>query len=235
MARQQAKTLVDKFLAAENDIDCALKRYENHVGNQIANVASSSLSAELKLEAFIVAVRECKEWTDLRQQIFMSLKACKVEVFNVNSGFLKFIHLNVGSDNKELARLLGLETDVKKECPEEAVKVRQTTRKSQTKSLYHSSHILKLSHHNFLKPKNLFRCRDPAVFLKKESSCASSSGPWRWRCGDFTWRMGRWRREWKTETYLIFKLSVEQILNIQPTWEPMTLHISVESFRNYIS
>ena len=126
MARQQPKSLVDKFVAAENDIDSALKRYENHVGNQIANVASSSLSAELKLEAFIVAVRECKEWKDLRKQIFMSLKACKVEVWNVNSGFLKFIHLNVGSDNKELARLLGLEIDVKKGCPDEAVKVKTT-------------------------------------------------------------------------------------------------------------
>ena len=113
MARQQAKSVVDKFAAAEKDIDCAMKRYENYVGNQIANVASSSVPAEVKLESFILAMRDCKELEDLKAQILLSLKACKMEVCSVSAGFLKFIRLHVKPDNLELARLLGVENEVK--------------------------------------------------------------------------------------------------------------------------
>ena len=125
MSRQQSKCLVDKFLAAETDIDTAMKRYENYVGNQIANVASSAVSSEMKLKAFILAMRNCEELQDLKKQISSSSKSCKIEVCNVNSGFLKFVHLHVRPENNDLARLLCVESDVKRVEGESVVGIKK--------------------------------------------------------------------------------------------------------------
>ena len=112
MAPQHSKSIVDKFKKAENDILNALNRYENHIGNQVALVATSSLPTEKKIENFFVAVKNCPELRDLKSQITASLRACKIEICNVNNGFLKFIQLNVKDDNEQLASFLGL-TDVR--------------------------------------------------------------------------------------------------------------------------
>ena len=114
MAPQHSKTIVDKFEAAEKDIDRGLKRFENYIGSQIASMATSSVSDELRLEEFILGIRDCKELQDLRSQISASLRSCKVEICNVNSGFLKFIKLHVNADNSELAGRFGISDKLSK-------------------------------------------------------------------------------------------------------------------------
>ena len=108
MAPQHSKTIVEKFDAAERDIERAFKRFENYIGKAVANMATSPLSAELRLEAFLEGIRDCKEIEDLRKQIAIFLKSCKVEICNVNAGFLKFVQLHVNAENSELDRHFGI-------------------------------------------------------------------------------------------------------------------------------
>ena len=109
MSRNMSKSIVDKFNKAELDIGKSLKRFENHIGNAINGLAISTLPAERRLENFLRAIRDSNELNDLKSQISQSLKACKVEVCNVNNGLLKFIQLNVNLESSQLAVQLGLQ------------------------------------------------------------------------------------------------------------------------------
>ena len=109
MSRNMSKSIVDKFNKAELDIGKSLKRVENHIGNAINGLAISTLPAERRLENFLRAIRDSNELNDLKSQISQSLKACKVEVCNVNNGLLKFIQLNVSLESSQLAVQLGLQ------------------------------------------------------------------------------------------------------------------------------
>ena len=109
MSRHFSKSIVEKFNKAESDIGKALKRLENHMGNAINGLATSSLPAERRLENFLLELSDSNELQELKTQISTSLKACKVEVCNVNNGILKFIQLNVTLENSQLAQQLGVE------------------------------------------------------------------------------------------------------------------------------
>ena len=125
MSRHLSNSIVEKFNKAKADIGMSIKRLENHIGNAINGLATSSFPAERRLENFLLALKDSSELQDLRSQISMSLKACKVEVCNVNNGILKFIQLNVNLDDSQLARRLGIEekqsnlSRVKKLMPQE--------------------------------------------------------------------------------------------------------------------
>ena len=106
MAPAHSKSIVDKFEEAEHAIGNAIRRLENYLGSQIAQVATST-SAEERLE-ILLALKECKELVELKQEVNRTLKACKVEICNVNSGFVKFLMLNVDAESSELSRLLGV-------------------------------------------------------------------------------------------------------------------------------
>ena len=110
MARQHSRSIIAKFQSAEDNIANAINSLENHIGGQIARVASLSMSAEGRLESFIVSIKDCHELRHIRTIVSESLKACKAEICKVNSGFLKFLQMNVDPEHPELPRLLGAKT-----------------------------------------------------------------------------------------------------------------------------
>ena len=88
MAPLHSKSIVDKFDAAEVAIGNALRRFENFLGSQVAHIATSS-SAEVRVQQ-LLAIKESKELEELKMEINRSLRACKLEICSVNSGFIKF-------------------------------------------------------------------------------------------------------------------------------------------------
>ena len=112
MAPSHSRSILDKFDAAEVAIGNAVRRFENFIGSQVAHIATSS-SAELRVQQ-LLAIKESKELEELKMEINRSLRACKLEICSVNSGFIKFLMLNVDTENPRLSQLLG--TDNVKVC-----------------------------------------------------------------------------------------------------------------------
>ena len=66
-----------------------------------------TFAAELRLKAYLVGIRDCKEIEDSRKQSSSSLES-KVEICNVNAWLLKLVHIHVNAENSELATQLGI-------------------------------------------------------------------------------------------------------------------------------
>ena len=104
-------TIIEKFAAAEADTSNAIRCYEENLKSYIAEVVSSEISAEKRLEKLICKLQQSSELAVLKGKIKTSLKSCKLQICSVNSSVVKFFAINVDQEKPALPKLLGLKAE----------------------------------------------------------------------------------------------------------------------------